>query len=143
MKVDEVDDFGDPTGKSHVTFNQDRSGTFKSSSSSGSLKWSIVIYVDDGWCRFVLKENGKDMNVTTSSISSSVIDVKTFCTVLFKLEDGNVVSFNGEIGTSESYRMNSFVLRETGSSNKFDCREFFLDGSLEVVIKSIYGSYSL
>lgn len=147
VKVDEVDDFGDPTGKSHLTFDQDLSGTFKNSSTSGSLQWNIVIDPKNGTAYFVLKENGKDVDVTTSARSSYYVDSSIYYTVSFKkASDGSIKTMYGKLETTETYKMNALFLYGDGwfGYYEWDCRDFFSsDESFKVSIKSDYGSYTL
>lgn len=147
VKVGEVDDFGDPTGKSYLTFDQDLSGTFKNSSTNGSLKWNIVIDSKSGTSYFVLKENGKDVDVTTSARSSYYIDSSIYYTVSFKrASDGFIKTMYGRLETTETYKMNALFLYGDGwfGYYEWDCRDFFSsDESFKVSIKSDYGSYTL
>lgn len=148
VKIDVVDDFGDPSGESYITCNEDLVGTYTNSYGKGNLLWNFNINTSTGELFFILKEDGKDTDVSTSSSSLWSIDSGTRYKVTFKKPDGTTVSKIGVLTNSETYRLNRITVRNEssyyGDYEDWNCLALFLsDSSLKIVIKSDYGSYSL
>lgn len=150
VKIDIVDDFGDPIGKSYITYSEDMPGTYTNSYGKGNLLWNIRVYLSSGKAVFILKEEGKDMEVSTSSGSSFVVDSSTEYIITFKLADGKTKSKGGKLIKSDTYQMNNIEACDINYgfwgnyTSDWDCLDFFTSNNLlKVVIKSDYGSYSL
>lgn len=148
VKIDVVDDFGDPSGESYITCNEDLVGTYTNSYGKGNLLWNFNINTSTGELFFILKEDGKDTDVSTSSSYLWSIDSGTRYKVTFKKPDGTTVSKIGVLTNSETYRLNRITVRNEssyyGDYEDWNCLALFLsDSSLKIVIKSDYGSYSL
>lgn len=148
VKIDVVDDFGDPSGESYITCNEDLVGTYTNSYGKGNLLWNFRINTSTGELFFILKEDGKDTDVSTSSSSLWYTDSGTRYKVTFKKPDGTTVSKIGVLTNSETYRLNRItVCNESsyyGDYEDWNCLALFLsDSSLKIVIKTDYGSYSL
>lgn len=135
VKVDILDDFGDPTGESYFTFDSDLSGTYKNSyTTKGYLDWNILINSQNGSVRFILKEDGKDKNVTTRSYWGS-----SYYEIIFKNSNDEIRSSTGVLRKSDNFTLN---LLET--TMELDYRDYLINNSeLRIVITSDYGSYSL
>lgn len=147
-KIESLDEFGDPTGSSYLTFDQDLSGTYKNTSSKGSLKWNIVMNPNTGGSFLVLKENGMDVDVTTSSYSPYYLDTDATYKVSFKAADGSITTLYGTLYMSETYKTNNLVLYTQSSlmwgGSPYNCRELFCSSDVfKVSITSDYGSYTL
>lgn len=148
VKIDAVDDFGDPTGESYITYSEDMSGTYTNSDGKGNLLWNFQINTSSGKIIFILKENGKDTDVSTSSSSSWYISSDTEYEIIFKQTDGTTTSKVGVLTRSESYCMNNIAACVKslyfGDYMDWNCLNLFLsNSSLKVVIKSDYGAYAL
>lgn len=148
VRIDVVDDFGDPSGESYITCNEDLVGTYTNSYGKGNLLWNFNINTSTGELFFILKEDGKDTDVSTSSSSLWYTDSGTRYKVTFKKPDGTTVSKIGVLTNSETYQLNRItVCNESsyyGDYEDWNCLALFLsDSSLKIVIKSDYGSYSL
>lgn len=147
IKVDILDDFGDPSGESYITYSQDLTGTYSNSNAKGNLFWNIKINPDTGKMFFILKENGEDRDVTTSSSSIYYVDSSINYTITFKLVNGTTQSVDGSLTKSATYHMNNiepYIPSWWGMKSDWSCLDLFTtNSSLKVVIKSNYGSYSL
>ena len=148
VRIDVVDDFGDPSGESYITCNEDLVGTYTNSYGKGNLLWNFRINTSTGELFFILKEDGKDTDVSTSSSSLWYTDSGTRYKVTFKKPDGTTVSKIGVLTNSETYQMNRItVCNESSYYDDYEvwnCLALFLsNSSLKIVIKTDYGSYSL
>ena len=134
IKVDELDDFGDPTGGSYITFDNDLSGTYKTSSvSNGILKWNMIIDCETGRITFIIKEKGKNADITTGGRGSS-----NSHQISFKNGNNEVYTKRGSLIKSQDYVWNALEI------SGWDCRAYLVSNKeLKIVIKSDYGSYSL
>jgi len=130
VKIDVLDDFGDPTGESYITFDSELSGTYKTASiSSGNLKWNLLIDAETGSLIFILKEDGKDRDVTMGSWWSS-------CSVIFKNSKNETFSTTGKIGQSTTYHLNCISVGLSNDS-EWDCREYFTENTnLKIAIRN-------
>ena len=143
VKVDFVDDFGDPTGKYYLCFDSDLSGTYKTSSvSNGKLKWNVIIEPTEGAMAFIIKEDGKSKDITTGGYSGCYNSHK----VSFKNEKGEV--YTQYCGVDRSFDYVSNLLGVYDGSGAFyeiwDCRTYLISNKkVKISIKSKYGTYSL
>ena len=145
VRVDVTDDFGDPTGKYYITFDEDLNGTYENSSKSGTLKWNVI--VKNEVFSFVLKEDGKDEDVSTSSQYVYYCDTDCIYEVTFKNSYNETKSDYLKLFKSDSYKYNILSLKFSiwGDIESFpELVKYLIDnGSLKIVIKSNYGTYRL
>lgn len=143
IKVETADDFGDPTGEYYICFDSDLSGTYKTSSvSNGKLKWNVIIEPTDGLMAFIIKEDGKNKDITTGGYSGCYNSHK----VSFKNEKNEVYTQYCGVDRSSDYVLN--LLSVYDGSGLFyeiwDCRRYLISNKkVKIAITSKYGSYSL
>lgn len=133
----EVDDFGDPTGRFSVRID-DLSGTYKNSlTSNGNLKYSVEID-EYGHIYFYLLEGGKAVNLTTTSSGPYLTNKDEKLKIQIKKDAGDVVTYNGTLKKNDDYKYD--VVADT----IHDFRKTFIDGkSIKIVISATNGSYNL
>lgn len=144
IRVDVTDDFGDPTGEYYVTFDEDLVGTYKNNSKSGSIKWNAIF--KDKRLLFVIKEDGIDKDVSTSSIYGEYYcDTKCSYELTLKNSSGETKSGYLRLFKSDNYKYNILRWNSSWTINSFsELVSYLIDNnSLKLVIKSKYGTYQL
>ena len=140
-KVELLDDFGDPTGKSYVKAKKDFDGTYKNIDgvSNGKLKWNIKVEEDN--VTFLIKENGKVTPLSTALYTTDKFDVKVKDT-----ESGVTTTYSGVVSRGEEGTYNCIEVKTVYDwfykgndlasylNNCSDCK---------VVISNDRGTYSL
>ena len=145
VSYDVLDDNGKSTGETYLAYEEDQAGTFASAKGTGIVKWNVRIYPETGKIYFILKENGKDKDVSTSGTNRS-LDVDCIYTVTFtSIKKDSTKSVYGGLKISSSFQTNELLCYENSSfSQIFKDKEFLASNiALDVSIKSSYGSYSL
>lgn len=138
VRVEDVDEFGDPTGTSYLKYQTDKTGTYRNRITTGSIKWNIKIGNDDGHITFIIREDGVDTDLTTTVGTTTYVDVSTRYSVIFKDLNGNKYTVEGgklEVSSAFYWEKIHFA---------HDFKSYLLSSDiLEVVISSNYGMYSL
>ncbi len=145
VSFDILDDKGKSTGRTYLAYKEDKSGTFTGPKGSGSVNWNVRIYPKNGEIYFVLKEEGKDKDVSTSGSGRSA-DIGCVYAVTFKTSaDGPEKNIYGGLKISSGFQANELLCYADSSlSNVLEDKEFLAENAaLDVSIKSDYGSYSL
>lgn len=138
IRVEEIDEFGDPTGVMYLRLNDYKTGTYKNRYTSGSLNWNLKIDNDSGEVTFLLQEDGVDKDLTTTIGTTNYVGSSTKYTLAFKDLQGNKYTLEG--GKVEV--SSAFYWQEIHFAH--DLKNFLLKNSIvEIVITSSYGSYSL
>ncbi len=150
IRVDNVDEFGDPDGTYYYTLKSDMDGTFKNSSTSGKLKWNIRIN-QNGRSFIILKENGFVSDVTTSSRSGYYVDTDLEYTIKIKSPNNSIYTYYGSLVKDTELKYNALEIYTPGwlFNSYVDVRSNFAEygkegnGLVKISISSEYGSYSL
>lgn len=130
-KTQNLDEFGEPTGKWYVSI-ENLKGTYKTESvKDGKIVWSLMVDESANFS-FRILENNADTNLSTARIKGEKY------TITVKEENGNKLSYTTTLDQSESYKYNVITFK----SSSF--REILVsNNSIQIVISNDSGSYTL
>ena len=154
VKVDNVDEFGDPDGTYYFKLKTAQSGTYKNSGTTKDKKmqWDMRIEQDGTGIIYIYEKGfGIESDVTTSRRNTDYVDTSAVYNVKMKLSDNSILKYNGELIMGDSYRYNAIRVYYEGWYNKIypDMREELAkaskieNGQVKISITGEYGSYSL
>ena len=153
VKVDNVDEFGDPDGTYYFKLSTAQSGTYKNSGTTKDekMQWDMRIEQDGTGIIYIYEKGfGIESDVTTSRRNTDYVDTSAVYNIKMKLPDNSILKYNGELIMGDSYRYNAIRVYCEGWNKIYpDLRGVFAkaskigNGQVKISITGEYGSYSL
>ncbi len=156
VKVDNVDEFGDPDGTYYFKLKTAQSGTYKNSGTTkdGKMQWDMRIEQDGTGIIYIYEKGfGIESDVTTSRRNTDYVDTSAVYNIKMKLPDNSILKYNGELIMGDSYRYNAIRVyafdEDTYDKTYPNLREVLAkaskigNGQVKISITGEYGSYSL
>ena len=139
-KGNEVDDFGDPTGRFSV-YTDYLSGTYKNkSTSNGSLKYRLEVK-DDGSLLIYLFEDGKSKDLTTTSSGLYYVNTNEQFKIQIKYGNGEIKYYYiTGLKKDDNYNYDLIYVSNWRHDFRYD---LINESELKIVISASNGSYSL
>ena len=156
VKVDNVDEFGDPDGTYYFKLKTAQSGTYKNSGTTKDKKmqWDMRIEQDGTGIIYIYEKGfGIESDVTTSRRNTDYVDTSAVYNIKMKLPDNSILKYNGELIMGDSYRYNAIRVyafdEDTYDKTYPNLREVLAkaskigNGQVKISITGEYGAYSL